>query len=97
MTYTCPVCGYDKLRRPPADYSICPCCSTEFGSSDFSWTHEKLRQDWIEAGGRWCPDFLPEPPRWSAVEHLRNIGYHATEHDKRLLAPGEAISAGRVA
>lgn len=37
MTYTCPVCDYDKLEEPPYDetgfgsFEICPRCGTEFG------------------------------------------------------------------
>jgi hypothetical protein len=53
MKYLCPVCGYDQMEHPPQDYAICLCCRTEFGVSDFSWTHEQLRQNWIARGAKW--------------------------------------------
>ena len=32
--FQCPVCGYDQLPGPPANFSICSCCGTEFGNDD---------------------------------------------------------------
>lgn len=53
MTYTCPVCGYDRLRYPPAGYSICPSCGTEFGNDDFGSSYAELRRRWIAGGRKW--------------------------------------------
>ncbi len=89
MKYTCPVCGYDELQHAPTDYSICPCCSTEFGSSDFGWSHGELRREWIQEGAKWSEDFLPEPPFWSPIEQLRNVGYEVTDEDKQAITSGQ--------
>ncbi len=94
MNYTCPVCGFDSLRRPPKNYSICPCCSTEFGTSDFSWTHDELRQQWIASGAPWSDKFLPKPSPWTAIEQLRNIGYFVTDAEKRVITPAQKNSVG---
>ena len=64
--YTCPVCGNGHMLHPATDYNICPCCRTEFGVSDYSWTHEELRQDWIENGAKWMGKYVSEPPGWDA-------------------------------
>ncbi len=90
MTHLCPVCGYDKLQHPPEDYAICPCCRTEFGVSDASWTHDELRQDWIARGAKWLGVYVPEPPDYDPVQQLLNIGYIATEADKALIAKADA-------
>ena len=41
MSYTCPICGFDKLCFKPYDEKgtpsceICPCCGFEIGCDDF--------------------------------------------------------------
>lgn len=50
--YTCPVCDYAELHRPPTDYMICPQCGTEFGTDDSELTHAQLREAWITGGKR---------------------------------------------
>ena len=42
MKYQCPVCFYDDLPYPPADYHICLCCGTEFGNDDKDFSHAQL-------------------------------------------------------
>jgi hypothetical protein len=74
---TCPVCGFDGLDTPPASWTICPCCLTEFGSSDASWSHEELRQEWLASGARWLGDVADRPKHWSSVEQLRKLGYES--------------------
>jgi len=85
MKHTCPVCGYDGLEYPPADYSICPSCGTEFGYHDLTFTPAQLRQRWIASGASWQASYLPPPPHWSAETQLRNIGYSLTEADRAAL------------
>jgi hypothetical protein len=72
-TYTCPVCGYDGLPLPPEDWSICPCCSCEFGYSDNSWTHEELREEWVANGMQWHHLDVPKPENWLPTEQLKNV------------------------
>jgi hypothetical protein len=68
MTYTCPVCFFDKLSEPPENYSICVCCGTEFGNDDEFLSHAELRQQWISKGSRW---FFRQPPAgWNPVQQL---------------------------
>lgn len=62
-SYTCPVCGYDKLRNPAEaqNYNICSRCRTEFGLDDdmlvfeknisFDEAHAELRKEWIKVTG----------------------------------------------
>lgn len=74
MTYTCPVCFFDKLSDPPRDYNICDCCGTEFGNDDELRTFGELRRHWIASGARW---FFQEPPAlWNPWEQLAgaNVG-----------------------
>jgi hypothetical protein len=68
MTFTCPVCFYDKLTEPPANYNICVCCGTEFGNDDEFRSHAELREDWIENGCKW---FFNQPPAgWNPSAQL---------------------------
>ncbi len=60
LTYTCPACGWPKLRGDPQNYpalyEICPCCGIEFGYTDRGrsmpeawWTDEppvEVRRKW---------------------------------------------------
>lgn len=41
--YTCPVCFYAGLSRPPEDHLICPSCGVQFGYDDATTTHAELR------------------------------------------------------
>jgi hypothetical protein len=77
MIYTCAVCGSDRLSSPPADYTICPSCGTEFGYTDFATSHEELRRRWMAGGARWWSPNTPPPPNWSPVEQLARITKHA--------------------
>jgi len=76
MKYTCPVCGFDGLEEPAADFTICPSCGTEFGYTDFLRGHDDLRARWIAKGMRWHSTVIPAPSDWERVkyEQLRNIG-----------------------
>lgn len=73
MTYTCPVCGYDELTQPPRDYMICPCCFTEFGYDDFTFSPAELRGRWITNGANWHSRRTTPPANWNAAEQLLNI------------------------
>lgn len=59
--YTCPVCFYDKLEEPPADYLICPQCGCEFGVDDFNKSHDELRAEWVAGGSKWWSPVDSEP------------------------------------
>ena len=72
MKYQCPVCFYDGLPYPPADYHICLCCGTEFGNDDADFSPAQLREMWIESGARW---FFREPPaEWNPWVQLVKAG-----------------------
>lgn len=73
MTYTCPVCGYDRLDEPPKDWAICPCCGTQFNYSDSGRSHKALRDDWIKDGCKWRGRPEWRPPGWNAQEQLKNL------------------------
>jgi hypothetical protein len=72
MHYTCPVCFYKLLDEPPADYNICDCCGTEFGSDDETRSHAELRDFWISKGARWF--FREPPPVWNPWQQLADAG-----------------------
>lgn len=72
MTYRCPVCFYDRLPYPPANYHICPCCGTEFGNDDAVYSHQQLREMWIAGGANW---FFGRPPgSWNPWVQLLKAG-----------------------
>jgi hypothetical protein len=73
MNYTCPVCGYQKLRRPPEDYLICPSCGTEFGYTDFSRTWEELREEWKANGMQWYSPVIPKPFDFNPTLQLQEL------------------------
>src|SRR4051812_48316988 len=76
--YTCPVCGYKRLRYPAADEGvICPCCGTQFGYSDAGTTHAQLRREWVREGMKWYSRVTPAPEGWNPAEQLGDI----TDHD----------------
>ena len=75
MNHQCPVCGFAFLPYPPADYHICPCCSTEFENDDVDYSHHQLREAWIAGGARW---FFGQPPaHWNPWLQLIKAGYGA--------------------
>jgi hypothetical protein len=63
MRYRCPVCFFDKLPYPPADYHICPCCGTEFDNDDAEFSHRQLREMWVAGGANWF--FGRAPEHWN--------------------------------
>lgn len=72
MTYRCPVCFYDRLPYPPADYHICPCCGTEFGNDDAEFSYPQLREMWVAGGANW---FFGRPPdHWNPWVQLLKAG-----------------------
>lgn len=84
--FECPVCGYDKLAKPPVDFSICPCCGTEFGYSDagpesLAETHAFLRRRWIARGAQWHSRYTAPSPGWNPwiqlikAKHVGDIPY----------------------
>ena len=75
MNYQCPVCGYNKMKEPPVDFYICPCCGVEFGNDDFEFSHAQLREHWIDGGLRWFSSFTAPPPHWDPIAQLRTLGY----------------------
>lgn len=72
MNYICPVCGYD-LDEPPANYSICSSCGTEFGYDDFTLSHEELRRRWLAGGAKWWSNYVSPPPNWSPFRQLLRV------------------------
>src|SRR4030095_7134753 len=75
MKYRCPVCMYPSLPYPPADYHVCPCCSTEFGNDDSDFSHSQLRDIWISNGAHW---FFGNPPaHWNPWMQLIDAGLQA--------------------
>jgi hypothetical protein len=75
MIYTCPVCGFDQLPHPPRDYMICPSCGTEFGYTDFSTSHDDLREQWILKGALWHSKVFPSPSGWNPYAQLIAAGF----------------------
>lgn len=95
MKYTCPVCGYDNLREPPTNYSICPSCGSEFGNDDFDVTHYELRDKWLRAGAHWwSPDIAP-PSNWFPLDQLWRAGLLPVIREVRLLGDAETASQSR--
>lgn len=87
--YTCPVCGYDELPRPPRDFNICPSCYTEFGYEDSKRSYAELTREWIRNGMPWAAaDVTPPPPDWERrkYEQLKNVGVNI---EVRVGAEGE--------
>lgn len=75
MTYTCPVCGYDKLEEPAANHNICECCGTQFGYHDLRFTHAELRERWVDGGMKWYSLYIEPPQGWNPVSQLLRAGY----------------------
>lgn len=81
MTYACPVCGYNRLRKPPENHFICACCGTEFGYEDFADTDERrrerwksLRVRWLERGAPWFSTVTPKPLGWDPLTQIAMAG-----------------------
>ena len=75
MNYYCPVCGFGGLTEPPANFSICPCCGTEFEYDNFFFGYEALRNRWIANGAQWfAADEWPTPQHWNAFIQLMRAG-----------------------
>src|SRR5215470_3158985 len=70
----CPVCGFNKLEEPPANFYICPCCGTEFGNDDLDTSHAELRRRWLQSGARWFSDYTRPPVRWNPYVQLLDAG-----------------------
>lgn len=78
----CPVCFFPDLEEPPREFSICPCCGTEFGVDDYSprgispdVIHRELRWEWLERGAPWFDAETPRPTGWSGFEQVWNSPY----------------------
>lgn len=79
-TFTCPVCGYDRLLEKPrtnngGSYEICPSCAFQFGVSDDdrAFTYDTWRDEWCRTGAHWSSS-KPPPPGWNPLEQLKRIG-----------------------
>ena len=72
--YDCPVCGYNKLRRPADNFQICPSCGTEFGYMDATLSHAQLRQRWLDSGALWHSRRVPPPYQWNGYGQLIRAG-----------------------
>lgn len=88
MTFTCPVCGYERLPEPPERYLICPCCGVEFGNDDEDATREELRAAWVAGGARWWSPNTLAPLGWSADEQLRRAGFLHAPAPETVKSPG---------
>jgi hypothetical protein len=63
------------MSSPPRDYSICPCCGTEFGYHDAIRSHEELRNEWIRSGARWHSSIVAAPLGWNWIEQLADAAF----------------------
>jgi hypothetical protein len=78
ITYTCPVCAFNALELPPENFTICPCCGTEFGYNDATRTYRELRNNWLRLGGQWFDmedEHFLRLQHWSAWEQLDRAGF----------------------
>jgi hypothetical protein len=73
-SYQCPVCGYDKLTRPPENHEICPSCGTEFGYDDVGLSYRELREEWLRDGAVWFSPVRLPPPGWNPFDQLIRAG-----------------------
>lgn len=87
MKYLCPVCGCGELPHAPKDYMICPCCGTEFGYTDFTASHEELRDAWLASGAKWHSRRIHPPEDWSPLRQLIQAGFGAALYSLK----GQAI------
>ncbi len=96
MSYLCPVCGYNKMARPPEDFYICPCCGTEFENDDFETTYAELRYRWEDRGMQWFSRNTPQPLYWNPEIQLENLSRfeNAPKHTTvQTLQEGDASKA----
>lgn len=84
--YMCPVCGYDRLSEPPADFTICPCCATEFEYDDVIRSREDLRASWLRSGAKWWSSVDNPPNGWDPYAQLNRI-IKPTRRGTVLIAP----------
>ena len=78
MKYTCPVCGYPKLKRDPdyiGSFEICSSCFFQFGydDRDRGYTFEQWREKWINGGMIWRNGMSPPPIDWNPKKQLQNL------------------------
>jgi hypothetical protein len=71
--HICPVCGYNGLIDPPANFTICPSCGTEFEYDDAFSTHAQLRASWLRGGAKWWSPVDPEPPDWDPYQQVSSL------------------------
>jgi hypothetical protein len=71
--YTCPVCGFEELVDPPTEFSICPCCGTEFELDDAFATHAELRSVWLRNGAHWWSPVVDRPVGWDPYNQINNL------------------------
>jgi hypothetical protein len=72
MMHTCPVCGYDRLTDAPQDFTICPCCGTEFENDAFP-SHAELRARWVRDGAEWWSPVDPKPANWDPRRQVLSL------------------------
>lgn len=75
MKYTCPVCAFTGLDEPPAYFTICPSCGTEFGYQDLVKGHDELRTQWIATGAKWHSAVIVAPYQWDGMAQLKLAGF----------------------
>lgn len=86
---TCPVCGYDQLRRPPKLCLICPSCGTEFDIDDALYGVEALREHWKTSGPigpQWFSQITPPPTGWdwrAQLDRVENRSYVSSSNGSR--------------
>ena len=71
--YICPVCGFDRLTDPPLNFTICPCCGTEFEYDDAFADHAALRTAWLRNGPRWWSPVDQQPQDWDPLLQVNNV------------------------
>jgi len=71
--YLCPVCGYDRLEEPPADFCICPSCGTEFGYDDYFSSHAELRAKWLRNDAHWWSTVDACPENWDPQQQVEAV------------------------
>ena len=94
--YTCPVCGYDRLRFPADDYTICPSCGTKFSYSDITKTHLQLRNAWLAQGAHWRSTVIQPPPEWNPFEQLANLNKPEPVSETTFSTEGNVHWIGRI-
>src|SRR5215207_9058316 len=82
--YDCPVCGYDRLTKPPENFYICPSCGTEFELDDDERSHQELRSEWIDKGLLWFSQATTPPKEWSPYRQLiiADLGAELISHPR---------------